>query len=109
MNEWYNNWAHGWFIDLSDEALHSQGTFQRPYGARIPVGSVVTTIHNSSQHAVEFQVNGTSLGIAFNDIPYEKFYAANNLEISEKFVSFTIMTCCGISLTKAIENLPEIV
>jgi hypothetical protein len=67
----------GWFFDFADGALWSQnGTAHKAYGNHIPVGSMVTAIHDKTHHTIEFQVNGTSLGIAYSNIPYDKLFAA---------------------------------
>ena len=66
----------GWFIYVPSGTLYAQdGTRHKAYGAAIPVGSIVTAIHDMSQDTIEFQVNGKSLGIAFNNIPHENLHA----------------------------------
>ncbi len=44
----------------------------------IPVGSVMTVIHDRIQGSIEVQVNGTSYGIVFADVPKSELYAAAN-------------------------------
>ncbi len=72
-----NHFICGWCIDVDDGTLFSQNGFLgMSYGHPIPEGSVVTAIHDRSQHTIEFQVNGTSLGIAFTNIPHVALFAA---------------------------------
>jgi hypothetical protein len=69
----------GWFMHVVNGNLMSQdGAYNIAYAkrGRIPEGSIVTVIHDTRQHTIEFQVNGTSLGIAFRHIPHENLYAA---------------------------------
>jgi hypothetical protein len=54
----FNFKSCGWFIHVASGALYAQdGTFHKAYGADIPVESVVTVIHDTFQHKLEFQVN----------------------------------------------------
>jgi hypothetical protein len=70
----------GWFLHVSQGSLYAQdGTRAKAYGTAIPVGSVVTAIHDASQHQIEFHVDGKSLGIAFNNVPYDELFAAADL------------------------------
>jgi hypothetical protein len=73
-----NSMSCGWFIHVLSGRLFSQdhANFQAYGKGRIPVGSIVTAIHDTHQHTIEFQVNGTSLGIAFRNIPHVNLYAA---------------------------------
>jgi hypothetical protein len=49
------------------------------YSPEIPVGSIVTAIHHATTREIEFQVNGTSFGIAYRNIPYDDLFAAADL------------------------------
>jgi hypothetical protein len=76
----------GWFLCVVNGRLSTRSGIQRQYSgvyasAGIPVGSVVTAIHDMRQHTIEFQVNGTSLGIAFHDVPHDgqQLFAAADL------------------------------
>jgi hypothetical protein len=66
---------------MDSGVLWSQGgTLGKVYANNsIPVGSMVTSIHDKHRQTIEFQVNGKSLGIAFNNIPHENLYAAVDL------------------------------
>jgi hypothetical protein len=68
----------GWFFYvLSGKLMSQDGAYNTAYGkGRIPEVSLVTVIHDTRRHTIEFQVNGNSLGIAFWNIPHENLYAA---------------------------------
>jgi hypothetical protein len=77
---YYNHSSCGWFISVVNGSLYAQdGFLNNNYGTAIPVGSVVTAIHDPAQHTIEFHVDGKSLGIAYRNIPHEKLYAAADL------------------------------
>jgi hypothetical protein len=72
----------GWFLSVEDGRLWSQiVTWNKPYGTAIPEGSTVTAIHDTRLHTIEFQVDGISLGIAFNNITHENLYAAADYKV----------------------------
>ncbi len=77
----YNFFAHGWFMGVATGRLYAQGgTLYKVYGGRIPVGSIVTLIHDTRQRTIEFQVDGKSRGIAFRNIPQDRqLFAAADL------------------------------
>ncbi len=83
----------GWFLSVEDGRLWSQiVTWNRAYGTAISEGSTVTAIHDTRLHTIEFQVDGISLGIAFNNIPHEHLYAAADFRIfSHSDVDIRIM------------------
>jgi hypothetical protein len=67
----------GWFISVASGTLYAQDrTWDKAYGAAIPEGSIVTAIHDTRQHTIEFQVDGTSLGTAYRNISHDTLYAA---------------------------------
>ena len=68
----------GWFLYVDVGCLWSQDlAVSKAYAKnRIPVGTIVTAIHDMHRQTIEFHINGKSLGIAFNNIPYENLYAA---------------------------------
>ncbi len=76
----FNHTTCGWFVFVADGTLYAQGGIRdKAYGTAIPIGSMVTAIHDKSQHTIEFQVDGKSLGIAFSNIPHDELYAAADL------------------------------
>jgi hypothetical protein len=67
----------GWFLFVANGKLWSQdGIFDKAYGTAIEVGSIVTAIHDSTRHQIEFQVDGKSLGIAFTNVKHTELFAA---------------------------------
>jgi len=64
-----------WLLDILDGTLLTRDFANMPYAnGGIPVGSIVTAFHDSHRNTIEFEVNGTSLGIAFSNIPYRELY-----------------------------------
>jgi hypothetical protein len=68
----------GWYFHvLSGKLMSRDGAYKKAYCKEwITEGSLVTVIHDTRRHTIEFQVNGKSLGIAFRNIPRENLYAA---------------------------------
>ena len=70
----------GWFLYVASGTLWSQDPiYNKVYDNRtaIRVGSVVTAIHDTNQHTIEFRIDGKSLGIAFSNVPSnETLFAA---------------------------------
>ncbi len=70
----------GWFLYVASGTIWAQDDIRAvDYGTPIPAGSVVTAIHDSNRHQIEFEVDGESLGIAFTNVPHDELFAAADL------------------------------